>query len=241
MDDGTATPCVAKACTGCSVVKPLDDYTFDKRHADGHQSRCKACFNAYKKRYREADREHYLKLKQLEYERNRAQYRAQAAAYREANRDLLNQRAKDSIASLTEEDLEDFRQRRRATSAAYLLRNREACNARIRAWSRANPDKRVDMENRRRARKLGNGDSEKISRREIGERDGWVCGICEQSIDASLRWPDHRSQSLDHILPLVHGGTHTRVNVRITHLICNVRRGAGRKRPDPLGAIESAA
>jgi len=48
----------------------------------------------------------------------------------------------------------------------------------------------------------------------------------ERPVDAELRFPDPLSASLDHVLPLARGGRHTRENVRLTHLRCNVRRGA---------------
>lgn len=62
--------------------------------------------------------------------------------------------------------------------------------------------------------------------REIFDRDSWVCGICETAVDPALAWPDPMSVSLDHIVPLSLGGAHIRTNVRCTHLVCNVRKGA---------------
>ena len=41
---------------------------------------------------------------------------------------------------------------------------------------------------------------------EIGERDGWICGICDEPIDKTLRFPNQQSPSLDHIKPLSLGG-----------------------------------
>lgn len=59
---------------------------------------------------------------------------------------------------------------------------------------------------------------------EIGERDGWVCHICDGAIDSALAYPDPASKSIDHIVPLVKGGEHTRANVAITHLVCNIKK-----------------
>lgn len=67
--------------------------------------------------------------------------------------------------------------------------------------------------------------AEEIDRDAIGDRDGWCCGICLKRIDRALPWPDPQSPSLDHVVPLSKGGTHTAANVRITHLRCNVARG----------------
>jgi hypothetical protein len=53
---------------------------------------------------------------------------------------------------------------------------------------------------------------ERFTKIEIGERDGWLCGICQDRghlVDPSRRRPDPRSPSIDHIVPVIAGGTHT--------------------------------
>lgn len=60
---------------------------------------------------------------------------------------------------------------------------------------------------------------------EIFDRDGWICQICGDDVDRSASWPDPRSASLDHIIPLSRGGTHIRENAQCSHFQCNVRKG----------------
>ena len=60
---------------------------------------------------------------------------------------------------------------------------------------------------------------------EVYERDGWVCGICGDPVERSLKWPDPKSPSLDHVKPLSKGGHHVLANVQLAHLECNVRKG----------------
>ena len=228
MDDATCDE-PSKLCTKCGELKPLAAFSYDRRHADGRQSQCRACTKIRQKRWKEADREHYLELKRQEHLRNREQRLASMNAYRATYRELLRQRARDRTTSLTDEELEARRARHRQASAAYLQRHPDLCAQRIRAWQRANPDKGAQAVYRRRAWKHGNGDCERFARTEIGERDGWVCWLCDLPVDPALNWPDRMCQSLDHVVPLSLGGTHTRDNSRIAHWICNVRRGAGRK------------
>lgn len=76
----------------------------------------------------------------------------------------------------------------------------------------------------RRAR-LRDPDAELIDRDEIAERDGWHCGLCGKRVSESLAWPHPRSASLDHIEPLSLGGKHTRANVQLAHLDCNMSKG----------------
>lgn len=84
-----------------------------------------------------------------------------------------------------------------------------------------------ENEHRKRARKVGAAVGERVVRAEVGDRDGWVC-FCGEAVDRELLWPDGRSASVDHVVPLSLGGAHCLSNVRISHLDCNVRRGAAR-------------
>lgn len=79
---------------------------------------------------------------------------------------------------------------------------------------------------KRRAAKYGVG-YEPFADAEIFDRDGWVCGICGRRVKPSRHHRDQDGPSIDHIIPLSAGGTHSRTNVRLTHLRCNVRRSAG--------------
>lgn len=106
------------------------------------------------------------------------------------------------------------RERHRLHTREYQAKNR----VRVLAWKR-------DRQNRRRARQAA-ATVEVFTSEEIYARDGWVCGVCRESVDAALRWPDPMSPSLDHIVPLSRDGAHVRLNVQLAHLSCNVRKGA---------------
>ena len=77
---------------------------------------------------------------------------------------------------------------------------------------------------RRRALKVA-GFVEEVDIDYLLERDNWVCQICRKRIPRSARYPDLRSPSLDHIVPLGHGGRHEKSNCQAVHLGCNVRKG----------------
>lgn len=68
--------------------------------------------------------------------------------------------------------------------------------------------------------------SERYSDEEIFDRDGWVCGICEEPVDRSLKFPDKRSACIDHIKPIIAGGNDLRTNVQCAHFDCNSSKGA---------------
>lgn len=65
---------------------------------------------------------------------------------------------------------------------------------------------------------------EKFSPRDIYDRDGWMCGICERPVDRDALYPDPQCASLDHVVPLSRGGEHSRANAQCSHLACNMAK-----------------
>lgn len=84
-------------------------------------------------------------------------------------------------------------------------------------------DRFLAKRNRRRTRKL-QAPYEAFTREEIFARDGWTCGICHEAVDPGLAYPEPMSASIDHILPLAKGGSHTRANAQCAHWLCNSRK-----------------
>lgn len=73
----------------------------------------------------------------------------------------------------------------------------------------------------------------KWSAKAIAARTGSSdCALCGERVDHSLRFPDPHSGSVDHILPVAHGGTHDLDNLQLAHLVCNMRKGS--RVPDEL-------
>lgn len=70
--------------------------------------------------------------------------------------------------------------------------------------------------------------SEDIDRNLVFERDEYICGLCHQPVNRTLQYPDPMSKSLDHIIPISRGGSHTYDNVQLAHLCCNVKASSKR-------------
>jgi hypothetical protein len=64
-----------------------------------------------------------------------------------------------------------------------------------------------------------------INRHKVMVRDGWTCGICGDRIDPDCT--DLMRPSLDHVVALAAGGSHTYGNVQASHFLCNSYKGAG--------------
>ena len=50
---------------------------------------------------------------------------------------------------------------------------------------------------------------------------GWTCVICKNPIDPARRLPDVLAATVEHLVPLCQGGTHTWDNVGPAHAECN--------------------
>lgn len=101
-------------------------------------------------------------------------------------------------------------------------------------YSLANPEKTAEWgiasSNRRRARKA-NVISEPYTAQQILELYGTNCHLCHEPID--LIAPRHQGQKgwefglhLEHVIPLALGGSNLIENVRPSHGLCNIRKGA---------------
>ncbi|WP_328920337.1 HNH endonuclease [Streptomyces sp. NBC_00208] len=101
--------------------------------------------------------------------------------------------------------------------------------------SRRSDAKRA-QDQRRRERMRSDGSVERYTAEEIGARDDWVCGLCQDPVDQAYQHPDPRSPSIDHVRCIAAGGSDTRDNVRLTHWGCNHERNAS----TPLGTVEEA-
>jgi 5-methylcytosine-specific restriction endonuclease McrA len=79
---------------------------------------------------------------------------------------------------------------------------------------------------RRRATRKTNQPAEIIFRTAVFVRDGWMCQLCGDHVDKTIRPMLPMGPTLDHIVPLARGGLHVLDNVQLAHRICNMRKGA---------------
>jgi hypothetical protein len=68
------------------------------------------------------------------------------------------------------------------------------------------------------------GPANLITVRKLAERDGWVCHICGKRVGKSYNPQHDRAPSIDHLVPVSAGGTHTWDNVALAHRQCNWER-----------------
>lgn len=103
-----------------------------------------------------------------------------------------------------------------ARAKAYYARHPDRRRATVRNYKRANLDKQVDWQGRRRAQKR-EAPNEPIDVKQVFVRDAGLCHICKLAVDP-------KNWHLDHVIPLSRGGHHTYSNVAVSHPKCNLSK-----------------
>lgn len=80
--------------------------------------------------------------------------------------------------------------------------------------------------NARRANRLRLGPTQRVYRLRVYGRDQWKCGLCGGAVQPDLLVPHPGAPTLDHVIPIAAGGSHTYANVQLAHFLCNSRKGA---------------
>jgi hypothetical protein len=77
-----------------------------------------------------------------------------------------------------------------------------------------------------------------INENDVYEKYNWTCAICGEKIDPDIKWPSPQSKSIDHIIPVSKGGSHTFNNLQLAHLGCNSTKGAKECLQDLLPSLQ---
>lgn len=92
-------------------------------------------------------------------------------------------------------------------------------------WRQLYPEQAATYDARRRALVEQARTADTFAPIDVHTRDEWTCKLCLQPIDAEIAWPDPKSPSMDHVIPLSRGGAHAMHNVQSAHLGCNSSKG----------------
>lgn len=71
-------------------------------------------------------------------------------------------------------------------------------------------------------RALSKQSGEVFKAEDVFARDEYQCGICGLPTDRTKGWPHPDAPTVDHIIPVSKGGTHTMANVQCSHWSCNL-------------------
>jgi len=147
-----------KACTKCSVEKPLDVFTRDRTKRDGLNTCCRECTRARDRTYHAANREKVREYAHAYTKQKVENDRERRVRWEEENREFL--------------EAAELKQAERRKKVNY-----EACAR----YARRHPEKVRQRNARREALKKG-AKVGVVSYSHILERDGYVCHICSLSV-----------------------------------------------------------
>jgi 5-methylcytosine-specific restriction endonuclease McrA len=208
-----------KLCRRCDRDLPLSAFSADTRRGSvmGQAGWCRECSNRAnrERRQRIADADGRRLRAPGEWQREQAAARAAREAERKAE---VARRAAERAARKAERDVE---RKRRGKTLTVEESRRSVARQRERYNTDPEYQARIKAKKIRRKRAVAGTTVEPVNREAVAARDGWRCCICGGKVT-------RRDWSLDHIVPLSQGGTHTYANVALAHRGCNSARGVGR-------------
>ena len=182
------------------------------------------------KRYRKIHRERLIAYCKSWRKANKEKIKARDKAYRKANRERLKasneayrKANKEKVKAYIEVYRQTHKKRLKLCLKTYYQNHKEEIVIYKKKWEKDNANKLRDYSRKKRARKRET-QVEPINEKIVYLRDGWICQICHKRVDKKLKHPNPMSQTLDHIIPLSKGGTHTYNNVQLAHWRCNISK-----------------
>jgi 5-methylcytosine-specific restriction endonuclease McrA len=225
-----------KICTKCLQTQDLSEFYKDKKAPDGLSWHCKTCLKAVTKAwnqanverarqsgltYRQANRQKINQRAKDNYVKHQEKMRAKSHAYR-ANNPEKNKAIKAKSKAKNREKIRIYRKTHLARSLelrrAQWAKNPELYRQKLRQWRQNNPEKAHAQVSRRRAHKLTApiNDFTPAQWQEMKAAYNYQCVYCDVKT-ARL--------TMDHIIPLSRGGSHTTSNIVPACQKCNSRKG----------------
>lgn len=215
-----------KRCKKCDTEKPKTEFSRDKSSKDGLQSKCKACERAHyasnkeaiseqQRVYQAANKETIAEKKRAYNSMKKEDIAATCLAYRTENKEKIAAKHREYYAANKEVIAAKKRDRHAASP--------EKAAAISRRWLLENPDKAAANNRNRRARKRSaNGRHTAEDVNAIFESQRGMCASCPAKLIKSGKNRYH----VDHIVPLIRGGSNDKYNIQCLCPSCNMRKNA---------------
>lgn len=220
---------LTKICTRCAVEKPLDQFGLLKRGIYGVHSACKACRKV-------EGAEHYARRYGLKREiLPKPAYDGKVCRTCKTEKPLdqfpPDKRASDGLDSACRQCKSnrlwvEKKEQSKARWQRWYEKNGDYERAKVRQWYREHHLQFLQYVAKRNAIKKAAQTDGRVDYSHILERDNCWCYICNNTV-----WPGQRI-AFDHVLPLIprkgtnrQGGPHTEANIKLTHYLCNARKG----------------
>ncbi len=190
---------ITKPCTSCGKSYPLEAFVRSKTGRYGRGPKCLECRRAYRKAYKARRGEFVRQQDKAYYEA----HREQRAAYQRANRESRRELKRASRARL------------QGTQSAESERERNRLLAL--KWHAENPEKSRENALAYRARRASAAGSFTLSE--------WRA-LCDFYGNRCLRCGSDGPLTVDHVIPLIRGGSNDISNIQPLCGPCNCAKGA---------------
>ena len=127
--------------------------------------------------------------------------------------------------------LEKHPGQRKKYDQKYRDNNRDKTRAISLKWNKEHPERMREVSRKRRANKLQNGHMP-YTETQVLDLYGTNCHLCQGPIDMEAPRRINKLKGwelalhIDHVVPIIAGGPDTLENVRPSHAICNMKKGA---------------
>lgn len=191
----------------------------------------------YDRRYRETHAEQLKRSKREYYEANAEEIKARSRKWYRDNREAANQRSREyrqKNAELCRESVRKWHKENADHVRAYRRKRVEANPELVeaaRAYAREyyqNNKPRFSEYRIRRANRKYDINYEEFEIRDIVEKHGLTCYLCESDVNTDLRRGRDDSPVIEHVIPLCDPETpgHVLSNVRVCHALCNAKKSS---------------
>lgn len=189
-----------KICCRCKIEKPKTEFSKDASRKDGLVPKCRSCFRDY-------------------YAAKADQVAVAGRAYRSIKSAMISDRKR----KYQKENAEKISERKRK----HYAENIDRIRATQRGYHKKNPEKCAAYSRNRKARKRNSeGSHTAADVRSIFESQRGLCANCKTKLFKSGKQKFH----VDHVMPLVLGGSNWPTNLQCLCPTCNLSKGA--KHPD---------
>lgn len=168
------------------------------------------------RRYREANKELDAARKRAYALANAEREAARKKAWYKANRERIRSAWASRTPEQRAEDVKRVERWRRANPQRWAEQSRK--------YGRDHPERVAAKVERRRAR-MSMVSADLVLLGDLLVEQEFACYLCQEVIDPACKFPDSRSPSVDHVVPLSRGGSGLRDNLRAAHLGCNCWKG----------------
>jgi len=212
----------SKPCSVCKQIKLFSEFNKTKRLKSGLASECKACKAKADANYRARNKEKIALNHRRWSLENKEHILAKGYEWRKANPERYKQAQQKSALK--------HRVKKRLYNQKWSAANKELHRQIIAEWQKRNPESKRRSANKRRAKVMANR-HELYTEHQVIQKYGTDCHLCQLPIDFDAprrvgRNGWENGLHIEHLVPIDKGGPDILDNVRPSHGLCNLRKGA---------------